>query len=352
MKKTFGIVGVGNMGQAIAFAMEKIGFNLVVLDFDQKMLTRCKKKLSSKHKYSLFNCKKEHGEINIPAFSILKECEGVISSLPYHANLTLAKFCIDNQIPYFDLGGSVEVSEIINSYAKEKDQTCLTDLGLAPGWANIIAEHLCNEQIKDGVVPKRVDIMVGGLPVQPTNILKYGCNWSLDGLLNEYKEDCVVLQDGLITLEKGLDGLETVQTNLGELEAFYTSGGISHTIDSMYDKGVQNCSYKTLRYPGHNIIIKFLVRESGLTDQQIRDVLKASCPRTEDLVIISVKVDNKSHEEVIMSDDNFSAMQRATAFAASAAATSVIVDKTKGQLKYSDIKYHKFSDHLNYLLRK
>ena len=38
--------------------------------------------------------------------------------------------------------------------------------------------------------------------------------------------------------------------------------------------------------------------------------------------------------------------------AASAAATSVIVDKTKGQLKYSDIKYHKFSDHLNYLLRK
>ena len=208
------------------------------------------------------------------------------------------------------------------------------------------------EAFEDEGLREEVNIMVGGLPVQPTNILKYGCNWSLEGLLNEYKEDCVVLKDGLITLERGLDGVVTVQTSLGELEAFYTSGGISHTIDSMYDKGVQNCSYKTLRYPGHNIIIKFLVRESGLTDQQIRDVLKASCPRTEDLVIISVKVDNKSHEEVIMSSDRFSAMQRATTFAATAAVTSVIVNDMSGQLKYSDIKYHKFCDHLNYLLRK
>ena len=352
MNRTIGVVGVGNMGQAIAYAMEKLGFDLVVLDSNQEMLNRCRKRLSSKHKYSLFNCQEKHGEINTPAFSILKECDGVISSLPYHANLTLAKFCIDNQIPYFDLGGSVEVSEKINSYAKEKDQTCLTDLGLAPGWANIIAEHLCNEQIKDGIIPKRVDIMVGGLPVQPTNILKYGCNWSLDGLLNEYKEDCVVLKDGLITLERGLDGVVTVQTSLGELEAFYTSGGISHSIDSMYDKGVKNCSYKTLRYPGHNTIIKFLVRESGLTDSQIRHILKTSCPETEDLVIIRVEVDNKSHEEVIMSSDRFSAMQRATTFAATAAITSVIVNDMSGQLKYSDIKYHKFCDHLHYLLRK
>ena len=347
-ENTIAIAGVGNMGRVIARAMEKLGYSLLLLDKDEDLLKKCSEILTNEHP-TMVLLSSIH---NHKAFETIKECKAVVSALPYFLNYNLARCCAESNVPYFDLGGSVHVSDLINSHVAEQNGTCLTDLGLAPGWANIIAEHMCKEQIKDGIVPKQVNIMVGGLPIQPTNTLKYGCNWSIDGLLNEYKEDCVILKDGLITLEKGLDGLATVKTSLGELEAFYTSGGISHTIDSMYKKGVQNCSYKTLRYPGHNNIIKFLVRESGLTDSQIRDVLKVSCPETEDLVIIRVEVDNKSHEEVIMSDHNFSAMQKATAFAAASAVSSILSNKKTGILGYGDIHYTKFTDHLNHLLRE
>ena len=89
--------------------------------------------------------------------------------------------------------------------------------------------------------------MVGGLPDSKVNHpLDYVVTWSVDGLINEYKDDCQILEDGELKIVKGMSGLEAVECDtLGKLEAFYTSGGASHSIFSMRDRGVQNCSYKS-----------------------------------------------------------------------------------------------------------
>ena len=353
MRKKIAVVGAGQMGRAIAYAMDTLDYNLIILDQNQTALSSCKKLLPNKkrHTFSRFECDIFDGQVNQAAFNILKGADAVISSLPYHKNSILAKQCIPDGIAYFDLGGHVGTSETINDITKQTNGTCFTDLGLAPGWANIIAEELCDQLEYEGKHPKNVQIMVGGLPIQPNNILKYSCTWSFDGLINEYKDDCVVLKDRLILTASGMDGFETVASSLGDLEAFYTSGGVAHSITSMLKRGVVDCSYKTLRYPGHHNIVKFLIRESGLSDEEIIQIFKRSCPPQEDLVIIKVLVNDISYEKVILCDENFSAMQKATAFPiASAVHTVLLNERYKGVLKYSDIEHTQFNKHLNNLL--
>lgn len=351
MSKTIGIVGAGNMGQAIAWAMEKLGYELVVLDRYDTAIQSCKKLLQENHNFFHSGSWKQY----------LFGCSAIISSLPYHRNLDLAVFCIDHAIPYFDLGGSVEISKDIHSYAQANaTRPVLTDLGLAPGWANIIAEDMYQQWVlREGEPPETITMMVGGLPQHPNNTLRYTCTWSYDGLVNEYRSDCIVLIDGKQVAVRGLDGYQfPVVSEIGVLEAFYTSGGAAHTIDTMRERGVQNCSYKTLRYPQHRRFVNFLIHESGLSDDTITEVFKRTCPSQEDLVIIKVTAKNlvkgDHFEKVIRSNAKFSAMQQATALPAASAAHTILEDEVSKSLpvllKYADLNAVSFNATLDTLL--
>ena len=355
--KRVGIAGAGRMGRAIAWAMERLGYDLVIIDQSEEALNECKNILKhSHHTFEVFECAPDG------VFNMLKDCKTVIASLPYHQNLGLAIFCIDNKIKYFDLGGSVSVSNRINEASYAYGNTpVMTDLGLAPGWANIIAENLYKEyRIENHKPPNNIVMMVGGLPKEPMNSLNYSCTWSYDGLINEYKEDCIVLVHGETSIQKSMGGLESVQTSIGNLEAFYTSGGTAHTLRTMKNRGVKNCSYKTLRYPGHHTIVNFLIHESGLDDEALIKIFKKTCPPQKDLVIIKVQVDDvlngngiMSFQKVIKSDSQFSAMQKATAFPiASVAHTVAMSHAYKPVLKYDDIEYPEFNKWLEYLFEE
>jgi organic radical activating enzyme len=196
-----------------------------------------------------------------------------------------------------------------------------------------------------------------------------GITWSVDGLVNEYKDDCIILENGMIYSAKGMDGLEEIETkNLGKLEAFYTSGGASHTIESMKSKGVQNCSYKTLRYPGHRNIVKFLIKDCELNNETLEKIFVSGCgyvDRDEVIIIAKVHKDNKSwvEEKLIKSDDEFSAMQKATAFPISSVASIMAEGKLEGDkeqhkdhwlqypksLSYADVPFDEFNERLELL---
>jgi len=344
MSKKIGIVGAGNMGQAIAWAMQSLGYDLVVLDQSERSIRACQKTIG---------CNDTSKFIRGTSYTSIDTCDAVVSSLPYHQNYELAKFCIDNSIAYFDLGGSVGTSDKINDYAKSRaKRPVLTDLGLAPGWVNIITEHMVEKILeKTGDAPQSVRMMVGGLPQSPQNTLKYTCTWSYDGLINEYKDNCIVLINGMQDLARGLGGYEyPIETQIGDLEAFYTSGGAAHTIPSLQRKGVQNCSYKTLRYKGHRDLVNFLIHESKMSDETVAEVFKRTCPPQDDLVIIKVDVDHSKFENIIKSDQKFSAMQKATAFPIAAAAHSVLSEPpSQNVLKYGDLRVKEFNKSLDSL---
>ena len=371
-----GIVGAGNMGRAIAWAMEQLGYDLVILDWSNSAIQYCRDLLKGNHEFSSLEAlnlaakciKCQHA----PPYDVwlndnIAGCSAVISSLPYHKNLDVATFCIDHQIPYFDLGGSVKVSDDIHSYARlNATKPVLTDLGLAPGWVNIIAEDMYQlwrqkevygasslGLIMEDTAPNTITMMVGGLPQHPNNTLKYTCTWSYDGLVNEYRDDCIVLINGEQKTVRGMGGYQfPIDSGIGPLEAFYTSGGAAHTIATMQERGVQNCSYKTLRYPHHWQLVNFLIHDSGLSDDTITEIFKRTCPAQKDLVIIKVTAEDLAYERIIKSNTTFSAMQQATAFPAASAVHAVLGGQFSDPvLKYTDINPSLFNGALDSLIQ-
>ena len=345
------------MGTVIAHAMEMLGHTVSVADTSSEALKLIENHQTGYKTYHINDLDEDLKKILPQSFDL------VISALPYHATKKVARVCIENRIPYCDLGGSVPVPQEINDYANEVGSAVFTDLGLAPGLVNILAEWGYNEL--GGA--DNINMMVGGLPNVPSsNLLGYTVTWSIDGLINEYKDDCEILEDGEIKIVKGMDGLESVPTQeLGELEAFYTSGGASHTIRTMKERGVKNCSYKTLRYKGHNDIVKFLIRDCDLTDECLTEIFEKGCNSNDDDIIVVravVELGNLSwkKEFVVPSDslvynDNwdgpmYSAMQKATAFSlasvADLMATTQLLNKPLG---YKDVPFDLFSENLRTL---
>ena len=199
------------MGTAIAYAMDKLGFHVVGMDTNPEAANNIPKKVN------LEDGETPNNEFFVvdDAADIIKGLEGaqkpdiVISSLPYHQTGEVAMWCIENGVRYCDLGGRVDVSEAINIYAKEKATApVFTDLGLAPGWVNIVAEQgykSIHAEVED------VKMMVGGIPAIKTNPpLNYALTWSIDGLINEYRDICRVWIDGVIHDIPGMQGLEKV----------------------------------------------------------------------------------------------------------------------------------------------
>lgn len=328
------IVGAGQMGRAIAHGLTKLGHNVTVADVNYKAL----EEISNKN-FTLI-ATREYGSDR----AYLSGYDVVVSAMPYHQNWHVAQFCIDNELRYCDLGGSVPVSQTINSYAEENAKVpIITDIGLAPGWINIMAEQEC---LKPSSIPKTVGMRVGGLPIdRESNTLRYSCTWSYDGLINEYKDDCIVLKNGKEHVVKGLDGLDSINTPIGILESFFTSGGASHSISTLKDLGVKNCYYKTFRYPGHRDYVSFLLRDCEASDDMVVEIFKRLCPPADDLVIMGVYLDDRAIEKIVYHDDEFSAMQKATAFPVASIAALLGEGDMDGKrsLGYSDINYERFN---------
>jgi saccharopine dehydrogenase-like NADP-dependent oxidoreductase len=379
MKKAV-ILGVGRMGQAICWSMKKLGYYVIGVDSHEAAAHNFRQYIKEgEGLFYLVDGDKDyqHNAIRGRNFKNVLNQESpdvVISSLPYHQLEERARWCIDNGLRYCDLGGRVDVSQRINEYSLEHaTKPVMTDLGLAPGWVNIMAE----EGFKQLGEAEDILMMVGGIPAKPSNPpFNYEVTWSVDGLINEYLDDCEVIENGEIKSVKGMDGLVEVKTKqLGTLEAFYTSGGAAHSIKSMKERGVKNCAYKTLRYPGHRDAVRFLIDKAELSSECVRKVFEKGCvspEKTKDLVVIAsiVKAWPLSWKNWVIIEgesdtDGFSAMQKATSFpiasVASLMADGLLDKEARGQqhrdywtyppvtLTYKDIPYEDLGHRLTTL---
>lgn len=300
----------------------------------------------------------------------------VISAIPYFLNQNMAEHCIHRGITYCDLGGHVATSKQINSYAKHNKECVFTDLGLAPGLINIMAHKAWDTLSRGGRESiTTVNMYCGGIPLRrwPDNPLQYFSTWSVEGLYNEYTDSCKILKDGEIIEVPALEGTIEITPFYGTtLEAFYTSGAAAHSLEYFRDNGVGNCSYRTMRWPGHRKIIKMLldtVNQKGFS-QIIKKVDRDTRDR-EDVVYIHVEAfvtDSSGFDQrcckslAIMAEEShdkgvpkLSAMQRATALPCAAVADWMITSTNSGlfgrPLTYNDIvsEYCELTDRLNHL---
>jgi len=328
------------MGTPIAYGLSKLGFEVLLHDTSKPTLEAAVRKLED---LGILAKSYRH-------FPIEEKPDIVVSAVPWKYTFEIAAICSSQGLRYCDLGGNPSVSSQIHKNAKAP---VFTDLGLAPGWANIIAEKGYREKGTAEVV----NIYVGGLPQKPNGRLKYNRVFSLDGLVNEYTGFCDTISKGKIKQVRALSEISSYVLGDTRLEAAHTKGGLATTLDLMSKRGVKECSYKTLRYLGHFDYVDFLMNDCAL--QNIETLCKGytalevcflnACDvTTKDLVIIGVHVDDWCEQKKIMATDDWTAMQMTTAFPTAAMAAIMASGELdhKIVLDYSDVPIDKFEENL------
>jgi len=220
---------------------------------------------------------------------ILKRQDAVLSCLPYHLNKEVARLACRLGIFYFDLTEDVPTKELILELSAESKRLMAPQCGLAPGFVGIVGAHLAEqfEQVR------AIKLRVGALPQHPTGLLAYSFNWSPEGVVNEYLNDCEVIEDGEHKWVSPMEWVETVHVNGVRLEAFTTSGGLGTMCDT-YAGEVENLDYKTMRYPGHASLMNFFFHELLMRDDRAlagRILTNAKPPVDEDVVHIHVSAE-------------------------------------------------------------
>lgn len=219
----------------------------------------------------------------------LGAADAVLSCLPFHLNKSVADVAHGNGIHYFDLTEDVPTTKHILALAKTSKGLMAPQCGLAPGFVGIVGADLI-AKLDDCRACK---MRVGALPQHPTGLMGYSFNWSPEGVVNEYLNDCEVLEDGEIKWVSPMEWIEKIVIGGTELEAFTTSGGLG-TMCETYQGHVPNMDYKTMRYPGHVELMNFFFHELLMRERRVEAgeiLVNAKPPVDDDVVYIHVSAE-------------------------------------------------------------
>lgn len=258
--------------------------------------------LSKHYEVTGLDRKKPHYEFDLPfevvegdvtddkfLRDLLSKHDAVVSALPYFLNKSVAQAAHDLEKHYFDLTEDVDTTNFIRALSKTAKKTMAPQCGLAPGLIGIVGADLT----KDFTKLRDIELRVGALPKYPNGLMAYSFTWSPAGVINEYINDAEAIHNGVRKMMPSLDGIEYINIEGKEFEAFTTSGGLG-TMCETYEGKVDTLNYKTIRYPGHGKLMKFLIQELIMKDDkaQLSAILEnAKPPVKEDVVYVYAVVE-------------------------------------------------------------
>lgn len=213
---------------------------------------------------------------------ILRGKDAVLSCLPYHLNINVASAAHAAGIHYFDLTEDVPTTRAIREMSATSGGLMAPQCGLAPGFVGIVGAHLAGQFDK----VRSIKLRVGALPQHPTGLLGYAFNWSPEGVVNEYLNDCEVIEEGQRKWVSPMEWIEKIYVNGNRLEAFTTSGGLG-TMCETYLGRVDNLDYKSMRYPGHVDLMNFFFHELLMREKRdlAGEILTYAKPPVDDDVV-------------------------------------------------------------------
>jgi len=270
------VVGLGKVGSLVGVLLERTGFQVTGIDGHPKP-----------------NLSFPTKQVDVSDESILGELieghDAVVACLPYHLNLAFARAAHERSIHYFDLTEDVPSTQAILEMAESAQAVLAPQCGLAPGFIGIVGASLA----ADFDELRSIELRVGALPEHPRGMLGYAFNWSPEGVVNEYLNDCEVIREGRRMMAPSLSQLETIVINGIRLEAFTTSGGLGTMCDT-FEGRVQDLNYKTMRYPGHCDLMRFFFHELRLHENRKlagEILVHAKPPVNDDVVFVHAAVE-------------------------------------------------------------
>lgn len=281
MTQTILLMGAGKIGRMIASLLQETGdYQLQIADRAPAALERIKKSIPNAETHIL------NANSHVELLHLMQDCSAVISALSFRENPGVARAALEAGVNYFDLTEDRQTTAAVKEISDDaaSGQVFVPQCGLAPGFVTIISKHVMEWFDEIDTVHMRV----GALPQHPTNALSYNLTWSTDGLINEYCNPCEEIHAHQIKNRLPLEGLEQFTLDGNVYEAFNTSGGLGTLCETM-DGRVRELNYKTIRYPGHHMLMKFLLQDLRLADRRelLKDVMENAIPITfQDVVII------------------------------------------------------------------
>jgi saccharopine dehydrogenase-like NADP-dependent oxidoreductase len=280
---TIAVLGLGKVGHLAAELLAEAGF--VVTGFDSRPMPGAPFPV------------RQADFADAAAFPLaLEGQEAVLSCLPYAYNKAVASAAHALGAHYFDLTEDVSTMRHIQDLAESAKAVMAPQCGLAPGFIAIVGAHLAQrfERVRS------IRLRVGALPQHPTGLLGYAFNWSPEGVVNEYLNDCEVIEEGVRKTISAMEWLETVYIDGVRLEAFTTSGGLGTMCDTFSGR-VENLDYKTLRYPGHAALMNFFFHELLMREDREaagRVLTHAKPPVDEDVVYVHAAAEGWSQRRL------------------------------------------------------
>ncbi|MCF6369645.1 saccharopine dehydrogenase family protein [Rhizobium halophilum] len=276
------IVGAGKIGGAVARMLAATkDYEVTLTDASEAQLAAFSP--LAVIKTSLVDIK-DHASL----VSLFEGTFAVLSAAPFHLTGLVAEAAVEAGTHYLDLTEDVATTRRVESLAAQAKSALIPQCGLAPGFIAIVAADLAGRFDTLDTVRMRV----GALPQYPSNALNYNLTWSTDGLINEYIEPCEAIVEGQLISVPAMEEREEFSLDGVTYEAFNTSGGLGTLAKTLAGK-VRTMNYRTIRYPGHQAIVKALLNDLNLRNRRdvLKDLFENALPATnQDVVVVFVTV--------------------------------------------------------------
>ncbi len=278
------VLGLGKVGTLVGILLEKTGFQVTGADYQDKA-----------------DLPFQTTQINVADIDqlteMMREYDAVVSCLPYKFNLEIATRACRQGVHYFDLTEDVPTTKQIITLSATAQSVLAPQCGLAPGFIGIVGAALVEgfEKVRS------LKLRVGALPQNPTGLLGYAFNWSPEGVVNEYLNDCEVIEDGVHKWVSPMEWIEKLVIQGIQLEAFTTSGGLG-TMCETYLGRIENLDYKSIRYCGHVDLMNFFFHELLLRENRkmAGEILtNAKPPVQQDVVYIHASAEGWQKQQLL-----------------------------------------------------
>lgn len=365
---TFLVMGLGLQGTAAAHDLIVNGIQasgsgrILLMDNDSGRLEAARARL-----FELTGCRAMETVVadapsaaNAPEAAKVRELldasDLAMNCLPYRFSEAITALALDAGCHLADLGGNTAIVrrqlEMAAAHWAHQETAILPDCGLMPGMGNLFVAHCVRALGQCDAVRVRC----GGLPTAPSGPLEYALLFNVYGLINEYFGSAQVLRGGAVAEVATFTELEPIAIDFPRYglparacEAFITSGGLSTTPWTFAGR-IGELDYKTVRFAGHFEKFKLLVELGLLGEEAIellrggqavpRDVLATllerilSVPDVDDLAFLrctATRGDATLELEMFdrrSTETGFTAMERATAYSATACLLGVLSGDT------------------------
>lgn len=291
MMKTL-IIGAGSIGTAIAYYLAKTPVNQITLiDKNNKLIEHCAENFGAPN---ISMCC-----LNIfSSYFLLQEHEVVISTLPWDLHRALAKICQAYPISLLSVARpDHEYFRHLSLSTNNMQAQIIHGLGLEPGLCDLLTQHLAHQfTLLDDIF-----ISCGAIPADPLPPMNYRSAVTIQPLFFSQKETLKITQGELQTVSRFSEPEELLIEQMGALECWH-DGLTPWLAQFLQQKGILNCSHKTIRWPGFATIINFLHAAGGMAldtwvTQQLFPQLQLAAHEV-DMVILGIWAKGYVHEKM------------------------------------------------------